>query len=270
MISKPLISIIIPFYNSEKTIVSTLQSVVEQTYKNIEILLINDGSTDESLTMVKSFISNHENFKISLFEQKNKGVSAARNSGIVNSKGDFIAFLDSDDFWKPQKLERQLEIFSKYSQVDLLATNRNGEKFDHFLFLKFERVTRISGKILLYKNFLLTPTVLLKREIINSVGLFNENFKFSEDYEFFLRCSKKHNCFLLNESLVITGNRKPSYGFSGLSANLWEMEKGELRTIKLGYEMQIIDCFEYLFISAFSLMKFFRRFVITFIKKLHC
>ncbi len=259
----PLVSIVIPVYNSEDTIQKTLKSVIEQTYDNFEILIIDDGSTDASKIIVKEFEQNHPTYKINCFFQENKGASAARNVGLKKAQGEYIALLDSDDVWDRDKLQKQLEAFSQNDEIDFLATNRNEEKYDFFYGFKFEKITKISSYLLLYKNFLLTPTVLFKRSIIDEVGYFDEEMSHSEDLNYFLRITFKFNCYLYNESLVTTGFGKPTYGHSGLSKDIWKMEKGELQNIALAYNLKKIDFFQYVFITVFSVIKFSRRLLIT-------
>ena len=114
-----MISVVIPLYNKEKSIASTLQSVYEQTYTDYEVVIVNDGSTDNSANVVKDFIAKIDDRCIddrwTLICQENAGVSAARNRGIIEAKGEYVAFLDADDFWREDKLEKQLKVMEKYS-----------------------------------------------------------------------------------------------------------------------------------------------------------
>lgn len=114
-----MISVVIPLYNKEKLIGNTLRSVLEQSYQDFEIVVVNDGSTDNSVTEVEKIADPH----IRLIHQQNAGVSAARNKGISEAKGEFIALLDSDDLWKPEYLATQIELTRKYPQCDVFAVN---------------------------------------------------------------------------------------------------------------------------------------------------
>lgn len=114
-----MISVVIPLYNKEKLIGKTLRSVLEQTYQDFEIVVVNDGSTDNSVTEVEKIADP----RIRLIHQQNAGVSAARNKGISEAKGEFIALLDGDDLWKPEYLATQIELTRKYSQCDVFAVN---------------------------------------------------------------------------------------------------------------------------------------------------
>lgn len=114
-----MISVVIPLYNKEKQIINTLRSVLDQTYQDFEIVVINDGSTDNSVAEVERI----QDPRIRLINQQNAGVSAARNRGIQESKGEYIALLDGDDEWKPDYLKTQIELAYKYPECDVYAVN---------------------------------------------------------------------------------------------------------------------------------------------------
>ena len=159
------ISVVIPMYNASQSIVKALESVKYQTYKcAYQILVVNDGSEDCSKEIVEKYILENPQMNITLINQPNGGVSKARNEGLKRATGDYIAFLDSDDEWLPEKIEKQISVFQHNISVDLLGTNRNGEHFKSFLGYKFRHLTRISAKLLLLKNFFPTPTVIFKNE----------------------------------------------------------------------------------------------------------
>jgi len=121
MQDKPLVSVIIPAYNRAKTLQRAIESVLAQSYQNFEIIIVDDASTDLTAETIKDFLTP----KTRYFKHKNnKGPGAARNTGIKKSKGKFIAFLDSDDQWLPEKLEKQIEIFKKApKKIALVGTN---------------------------------------------------------------------------------------------------------------------------------------------------
>ena len=106
-----LVSVVIPLYNAEKYIEETMQSILDQTYKNIEIVIVDDGSKDQSPSIVKILLKIPRSSKIR--SSKNQGVSVARNTGIENASGEYIAFLDSDDLWHPTKIEKQVKVYIK-------------------------------------------------------------------------------------------------------------------------------------------------------------
>ncbi|MCP4971863.1 MAG: glycosyltransferase family 2 protein, partial [Arcobacter sp.] len=117
----PLFSVIIPLYNKENYIENTLQSVLDQTYKDFELIIVNDGSTDNSLEKTKNYLSSFVNHKI--ISQKNKGLSATRNKGVLEAKGEVIAFLDADDFWHPNFLEHIHNLFLEFPEASLFGTS---------------------------------------------------------------------------------------------------------------------------------------------------
>lgn len=257
-----MVSIVIPAYNAAETIINTLKSVFSQTYKDWEIILIDDGSTDDTATVLNSFfgtLSEKELHKIKLIKQSNQGVSAARNTGLKVAGGDWIALLDSDDTWMPNKLERQMEILMENTNIDFLGANRKGEHYDSFLNLKFSLLTRISPINLLYKNFFATSTVVFKKEITQEIGYFDENQGYCEDVNYFIKISNVKECFLLNESLVSTGDGAIHFQEKGLSSNLWGMQSGELTNMNYALKANIINYFDYFLIFNFSFLKYFRR-----------
>ncbi|WP_437361825.1 glycosyltransferase family 2 protein [Olivibacter jilunii] len=258
------VSVVIPMYNAEKTILQTLESVIKQTVQPLEIVIVDDGSTDGSYQLVQSYIANYKGpIRFVLHQQPNAGVSKARNEGMKRAQGDLIALLDADDRWQAEKLARQLEVLQGHPDIDFLGSNRNGEHWQRWLFKKFEHLTPISARLLLYKTFFVTPTVIFKRSVLVQTGYFDESQRYAEEGNYWIRVCHDHHCVLLNESLVITGDGKPNFGFSGLSSNLKEMEKGELKNMRLGYKLGVVGLFEYLFLVIYSLIKYIRRIVIV-------
>lgn len=119
MKTRPLVSIVIPCYNSSKFVAETIDSVLNQSYKNIELIVVNDGSTDNSLSIIQQFTDN----RIQLISKENAGVSAARNSGFKKAKGEFIMFLDADDLIDSSFVEKAVITFQQNTKVDFITTN---------------------------------------------------------------------------------------------------------------------------------------------------
>ena len=119
MKKSPYISIVIPLYNKEKSIVSTIKSVVAQTYKDWELIIVDDGSTDNSLKIVCERVREIGNERIKVIHQENAGVSAARNRGVREAKGDYVAFLDGDDIWEPTYLEEAAKLIHDYPNATI-------------------------------------------------------------------------------------------------------------------------------------------------------
>ena len=256
--NKGLVSVITPMYNSSETIIHCIESALNQTYKNIEIIIVNDGSKDNCASLVMDYIEKNSISNITLLEQENQGPSAARNLGIKNAKGEYIAFLDSDDKWLPKKLEEQTEVFQKYHHLAVL-----GSQFNFYTGAEDYKINEIPFSKLLFKNYLYTSTVICKKDIIMQY-LFNQNQKYSEDYRTWLQIAADgHLCMVINVIHTLM-NDKPIFGGGGLSARLWLMEKGELsnymhlfRNSKISFPMLIT-------VSSFSFMKFIRRCIISF------
>lgn len=128
------ISVVVPMYNSRDTIVPCVQSVVDQTYKDlITIIVVNDGSKDDSLGVLEAAFNNlPENRVLTIINKENGGVSSARNMGIKAAQTEWVAFLDSDDIWFPEKLEKQFEVIAENPDVFFIGCNRNGEVYPFF------------------------------------------------------------------------------------------------------------------------------------------
>ena len=188
------VSVIIPTYNRKHTLKRAIQSVYIQSLLPFEIIVVDDGSNDGTKEWVKQKYPD-----IKYIYQKNSGVSSARNKGIKIARGDWIALLDSDDEWLPNKLSEQISKIKSNLDVKILHSNeiwiRNGvrvnqmkkhKKFGGYIFEKCLDICRISPS-----------SVLLKKEILNDIGTFDESLKVCEDYDLWLRITSKYPvCFL--------------------------------------------------------------------------
>ena len=256
------ISVIIPVYNAEQSIVRAMQSVVRQKGNfHFKIIVINDGSSDRSAELIQEFIQNNPEAEIYFIEQKNKGVSAARNAGLKMANTEFIAFLDSDDEWLPNKTEEQIPYFFREDfRVDFLTSCSNSQRvpFPYRVDPK-TKLAKVSIKKLLVKHLIQTPTCIMRNKILDEVGMFDERQKFAEDANYWLRIAENHEMYLLDKSLVITGLGKHPFGESGLSAQLNEMEKGFQKNLKEIYQSKKINTIEYFVFFLLSKIKYFSR-----------
>ena len=252
-----MISVIIPVYNAEKSIEKSLISIKNQTWEGVfEIILVNDGSSDRSKTIIENYQQNHQDQNIILINQENRGVSKARNAAMKIAQGDYIALLDSDDEWLPEKTEKQMK-FLENQNIDFISSLWNNENITFPYKLQPEnKLVKITLKKLLFKITGQTSTAIFKRKIFENTGFFDENQNYSEDANYWMRISEKNQMYLLPEKLVIAGNGKKSFGFSGLSANLKEMEKGIQKNIWEMYQTKRINFPEYLFYFVISKLKF--------------
>ncbi len=257
-----MISVIIPLYNAEKSIENTLDSVKNQTWRGtFEIIIVDDGSTDRSAEITQNFISKNPLLNIKFLRQLNGGVSHARNKALKIAKGEFIALLDADDEWYPEKTERQMKYLENEKlNIDFLGCRRKNH------ILKFPYKTRegqefvhITFRKLMLRNETQPSTVIFKRNILQNTGLFDENQRFAEDLNYWLRSSAFNHMYLLNEELVLAGAGKRSFGVSGLSANLKEMERGFQKNLWDVYHSKRIGLGEYLFYFAFYKVKYIVR-----------
>lgn len=263
------ISVIIPMYNSEKTIGRALNSVVNQSYKEtLEIIIVNDGSKDNSLKIVERYKINlkNKNIDIIIIDKKNGGVSSARNTGLKKARGKYIALLDSDDEWLEKKIEIQLGILKNNEEIDFLGCERNDEK-TKILFKSLKKLSKVKLHYLLIKMFPQTSTAIFKKEILNEVGYYNEEQKYAEDGNLWLRICAKKNFYMFNENLVITGGGKPNFGYSGLSANLKEMEKGCQKNLKEMLSLKYINIISFYCYKIFYFCKFIRRYLVVKLRK---
>jgi len=210
MNNEPLVSIIIPAYNAEGYIKRALKSALGQTYKNIEIVVIDDGSTDKTAQIVKLIYSP----KIVYIYQENQGLGAARNNGIKASKGQYITFLDADDYYLSEKIEKQVEFLQ--NRPDDQVVYCDFISFYSKAPLKFLKKIhkKLSGDVLKYllKSCFINPnTIMLKRQVLENVGLFNEQRYYPEDWKIWLDISLAGFKFsYLDEALVVIEMREES------------------------------------------------------------
>ncbi|WP_150466455.1 glycosyltransferase family 2 protein [Francisella sp. SYW-9] len=218
------ISTIIPLYNAKDTIVATINSVINQSYsESIEIIVVNDGSTDGCEKLVEKLISeNDTNRIIKLINKPNGGVSSARNRGIKEASGKWIAFLDSDDVWHIQKLQIVLDILEANS-IEILG---HSYTLDNNINRRFQSKIpkEISFISLLIRNFAVTPSVVVKKDILE---YFDESMRYTEDHELWLRLALKNKVYFVDLPLVRLARSQLAKG--GLSSNKWLMRKGEIK-----------------------------------------
>lgn len=199
------VSIIIPTYNRADVIANSIQSILDQTYKQYELLIVDDGSTDDTASVIESLYNERIRY-IKLPE--NKGVAAARNEGIRQAKYDYIAFQDSDDYWHKDKLEKQMDFLTKHPEIALLYCPYECQKNDGSVIIVPNNDIPLSEKqgniyeYMLRRNTIGTPSVLLRKEALDKSGYFNETLTCLEDWELFLRISKHCEIAFLDEVLL--------------------------------------------------------------------
>lgn len=229
------ISVIIPAYNAERTILKTIESVQKQTFQDLEIIVINDGSHDQTLKLLETI----QDQRLKVYSYPNGGVSVARNQGISNATGDYFSFIDADDLWTEDKLEKQLLALqqSPRSGVAYSWTIYMIESLEYpnnVCFISDDQVA-FTGNIyskLLLKNFIAHGSnILARREAIESVGEFEPNLNFCEDWDYYLRLAAKWNFVLVREPQILY---RKTVGTATCHASI--MEEGGLYVINKTYQ----------------------------------
>lgn len=200
--NQPMITVITPTFNRERFIGEAIESVMKQTYDNLEHFIIDDGSEDNTKELVENY--QKKDGRIHYFYQENQGQSAARNIGLKHARGDYICFLDSDNYWFLNKLEKSLTGFQKYPETDILygdcvAVNEAGDVISR------KGMKRHSGYIaplLLRDNFVSMNTSMVRKRCFEEMGGFEAKDRLSEDYELWLRFSSKYRFYYLPEYLA--------------------------------------------------------------------
>ncbi len=221
----PHVSVIIPTFNRAHMLERAIQSVLDQTYKDIEVIVVDDGSTDWTHELLES----QRGEIVALFHEKNRGPAAARNTGIAASKAPLIAFLDSDDYWLPRKLEVQVRFFTEHPEAVACQTEeiwvRRGKRVNPRKIHK-----KPSGHMFVpsLRLCLISPSaVMIKKEILDQIGWFDETLPACEDYDLWLRLTSKWPVYLIPEHLVV------KYGghLDQLSTRFWGMDRFRIRSI---------------------------------------
>ena len=223
MSCKPLVSVVIPTYNRTRQTTAAIESVLAQTYPNLEILVVDDGSRDGSDEVIQRFIrermdSRHE---ILFFSQPNQGASAARNTGISKARGEYIAFLDSDDSWEPEKLEFQMQALEQFrnecgvcftdarlvnnSGMDISSFQLHGRNYKQLMGIDRDAVNSFATS---FSGFWVS-SLLVRADIARQIGGFSQDISFVEDRDFHFRLALVTSVAYVNKQLIRT-DRSPS------------------------------------------------------------
>ena len=205
-----LVSVIIPTYNCGKYIRESINSALFQTYTKLEVVVVDDGSTDDTEAVLEIYGQ-----RIKYFRKENGGPASARNFGIKNASGEFIAFLDADDMWLPNKLALQIAYLQEHPEIGAVFSIQDDGCKDIDKYSKSTRKRIRSGYIfdeLLKGNFVSTSTTVVRRNVFEDVGLFDEdrNLISVEDFNFWIRVSIKHKFGFIDEIFSIKGIRTDS------------------------------------------------------------
>ena len=245
----PLVSIITPTYNSQEFLEQTIESIVNQTYKNWELIIVDDASSDKTLNIINNYVSEFNNIQL-IRNEMNLGAGVARNKGIQGAKGDFIAFLDSDDLWNPNKLEVQIKYMLKnhldvcYSSYDLI--DLQGE----LLFKKVKALENLSYEKLLKSNYLGNLTGIYNCKSLGKI--MSPELRKRQDWLLWLKAIKRSNkpAVGIQESLAKYRVRKNS-----ISSNKLDLVKYNFLVYYKGLGFSLIKSIRYF--SVFLYEHFF-------------
>jgi glycosyltransferase involved in cell wall biosynthesis len=251
------VSAVIPTFQRRELVLAAIASVLAQTRPVEEIIVVDDGSTDGSWEALEALAREIRQPRITLHRQANAGPAAARNAGVRLASGELIAFLDSDDTWKPEKTARQLAVFEERPELGLVGCPIQGAG----LFPGRARVD-IDVDRLLFRCYFSTPGVIVRREVLAAVGGFAEDMRLAEDYELWLRIASRYPCLLLNEDLIHCGGGKHPFGESGLSADLWGSQAAELEAFRR-WRRRGGSLGRYAYALVVCWLRFFRRVLIV-------
>jgi GT2 family glycosyltransferase len=214
----PITSVIIPTYNRWPLVAEAVDSVLAQSFQDIEIIVVDDGSTDGTTNRLAKFDG-----RLRLFTTTRRGVAAARNFGVSQAQGCYVAFLDSDDLWLPGKVETQIAFLDRHPEIQICQTDeiwvRNGVRVNPKAMHR-----KPSGDIFVRSLdlCLISPSaVMMTRELFQRIGGFDESFPVCEDYDLWLRVTSVYSVPLIPEALVV----KRGGHADQLSRSLWGMDR---------------------------------------------
>lgn len=226
----PEVSVILPAYNASLTIKDTIKSILNQSYKDFELIIINDGSTDETEEIIKSF----DDKRIILNKIKNSGASAARNKGIEIARGDYVSFIDSDDLWSIDKLEKQLGLLSnnKDYSVAYSWTMYIDEKGDYIHPMKAVTYEGDVYQKIILNNFVGSGSnILVRKNILDKTGIFNIKLTYGEEWDLLIRLSRNCKFALVKEYQIFYRQ-----SLFSLSSSIEDMEKDITKIIENTYK----------------------------------
>ena len=226
MATQTFFSVIIPTFNRKGFLEPAVNSVLDQTFADLELIIIDDGSDDGTRDLIPSY----NDTRITYCYQKNNGVAAARNSGLNKAKGKFIAFLDSDDRWTPEKLQRSSEYILKYPEIAIFHTEEIWYRSERLLPQK-KKHKKPCG--LVYEQALplcciSISTAVIKRTVFDHIGMFDEKFEACEDYDFWLRATSKYRVKLIPEELTVKDGGRPDQ----LSSRIWGLDRFRIMSLE--------------------------------------
>lgn len=230
---KGLVTVVIPTYNREATIIRSIKSVLNQTYKKIEILVCDDFSTDHTVEKVTSLIGEYPNIRIISREDKIKGANAARNLGITEAQGEYIAFLDSDDTLLEDSIYNRIKVFEEHPEIDMVY----GDYIIGGAIAKFDKIQNFNQRKYLMKELSLCGfiAIMVRKNVFTSCPLLNTNLKSGQDDGLVLELDK------YNKKMYHCGCAVAEVGImpDSITANNWNLYEGCKYKVSL-YKKDII------------------------------
>lgn len=265
--NQPLVSVLIPNYNHEDTIMETLQSVLNQTYKNMQIIIIDDGSTDESWNLINQFKDSRiEAYRL----EKNQRICKATNYGITKIKGDYVARMDSDDIWYPEKIERQLEYMTSHKGCKVCFTwcdfiDENGNNINDIEInrvrlheVKFSSQEDAVERFYFRGNCLVHSSVVMEKEVMQTIGEYDIGYNQLQDLDYWRRIVQKYPIDVITEKYMAVrrflNEEKQQTNVSNMSESTEIRVFNEYMEIRAHYFENMSD---ELFVKAFN--KYFIR-----------
>jgi glycosyltransferase involved in cell wall biosynthesis len=228
MKQNPLISVVMPAYNSEKTVGEAIKSVLKQTYRNFEFIIVDDGSTDRSLEIIKIYARKDRRIKI-LHNKKNEGIAKTRNYGIKKSKGKYIAVQDSDDISSPRRFEKQVDFLEKNPDVGVVGSFI--EIFDNSKKIrdirKYPKEDKKLREMIFFVCPIAQPSTMIRKETLEKVGLYDKKYPLSEDIDLWFRIGEKYKFSNIQE--VLLKYRENPKSATGSKTKLIEKLANEIR-----------------------------------------
>jgi glycosyltransferase involved in cell wall biosynthesis len=239
MSTQPFFSVIIPTFNRKYFLKIAVNSALKQTFKDLQLVIIDDGSSDGT----EELISEYNDKRITYARQVNQGVAGARNKGISLSRGKYIAFLDSDDRWVPEKLAVSADYITKFPGIRIFHTEEVWYKNEKLLEQK-KKHKKPTGFV--YKNALplcciSISTAVINKDVFSAIGTFDEELEACEDYDFWLRATQKFEVKLIPEHLTIKDGGRPDQ----LSFSVWGLDRFRIKALEKMLSSGLLDAENY-------------------------